>query len=130
MLQNCQKYQELAQLLSQLRSYASATQSQLDVIELRRRLGMVQQLFLHEIIPLTEENIESSEQPRVRSIQTEISKQLRLLEMDVMFLQGARQPATAKARLDGICDRIQTLIQYCDAILQTPTSEEEGEIEG
>jgi hypothetical protein len=47
-----------------------------------------------------------------------MSKQLRLLAIDVMFLQGARQASTAQTRLQTISDRLTTLIQYCDAIIQ------------
>jgi hypothetical protein len=54
----------------------------------------------------------------LQSYQTEISKQLRLLEIDVIFLQGARQASTARHRLDAIGDRLRTLIEYSNAILQ------------
>jgi hypothetical protein len=53
----------------------------------------------------------------VQSYQTEINKQLRLLEMDLMFLKAARQGATIEARWKGMGDRIHLLILYCDAIL-------------
>lgn len=107
---NLEKYQALATLLEQLR--ADATITGLDAPALRQRLASVQQLFGREIVPLT--NGDS----RVQSYRTEISKQLRLLEIDVMFFQGARQASTAQARLQTIGDRLTTLIQYCDAIMQ------------
>jgi hypothetical protein len=113
---NREKYQALATLLKQLR--ADATTTQLDAPALRQRLALVQQLFGQEIIPLTDED------SRVQSYRTEISKQLRLLEIDVMFFQGARQASTAQARLQTISDRLTILIQYCDAIMQ---QEAEGE---
>jgi hypothetical protein len=53
----------------------------------------------------------------VQSYQTEINKQLRLLEMDLMFLKAARQEATIEQRWGGMGDRIHLLILYCDAIL-------------
>jgi hypothetical protein len=113
---NREKYQALATLLEQLRGDVSTTQ--LDAPALRQRVALVQQLFGQEIVPLTDED------SRVQSYRTEISKQLRLLEVDVMFFQGARQASTAQARLQTISDRLTTLIQYCDAILQ---QEAEGE---
>ncbi|MBW4646975.1 MAG: heterocyst frequency control protein PatD [Goleter apudmare HA4340-LM2] len=107
---NREKYQALADLLKQLHS--DATKNQLDVAQLRQRLASLQQFFGQEIAPLAE--VDSREQ----SYRTEISKQLRLLEIDVMFLQGARQQSTAQGRRQTISDRLTTLMQYCDTILQ------------
>ncbi|MBW4561436.1 MAG: heterocyst frequency control protein PatD [Mojavia pulchra JT2-VF2] len=107
---NQEKYQALANLLEQLRS--DATNTQLDATELRQRLASLHQFFQRQIVPLAD--VDSREQ----SYRTEISKQLRLLEIDVMFFQGARQASTVQARLQTICDRLTTLMQYCDAILQ------------
>ncbi|MCC5657381.1 heterocyst frequency control protein PatD [Nostoc sp. XA010] len=113
---NREKYLALVTLLEQLRSDAATTQ--IVSPELRQRVASLQQFFREQIVPLADEN------SRVQSYQTEISKQLRLLAIDVMFLQGARQASTAQTRLQTISDRLTTLIQYCDAILQP---EAEGE---
>jgi hypothetical protein len=107
---NLEKYQEFATLLEQVRS--DVTKTQLDAPILRQRLSALQQWFIQQIVPLAD--VEYREQ----SYQTEMSKQLRLLEIDVMFFQGAKQSATAQARLKTISDRLTTLIQYCYAILQ------------
>ncbi|MDF5712180.1 MAG: heterocyst frequency control protein PatD [Nostoc sp. S4] len=111
-----EKYQALVTLLEQLRS--DATTTQIDIPELRRRVASLKQLFAKEIVPLADRD------SRVQSYQTEMSKQLRLLEIDVMFFQGARQASTIETRLQTISDRLTTLIQYCKAILQP---EAEGE---
>ncbi|MEH2317388.1 heterocyst frequency control protein PatD [Nostoc sp.] len=113
---NRERYLALVTLLEQLRS--DATTTQIVTLELRVRIASLQQFFAQQIVPLTDEDW------RVQSYQTEISKQLRLLEIDVMFLQGARQASTAQTRLQTISDRLTILIQYCDAILQP---EMEGE---
>ncbi|BAT51276.1 hypothetical protein NOS3756_01990 [Nostoc sp. NIES-3756] len=111
---NLEKYQSLVILLDELRQ---GIITQIDVLEVRQRLAALKQLFGQEIAPIAEDDW------RIQSYKTEISKQLRLLEVDVMFLQGARQPATAQTRLNVIGDRLNTLIQYCDAILQQSTQE-------
>lgn len=111
---NLEKYQSLVTLLDELRQ---GIITQIDVVEVRQRLTALKQLFGQEVIPLMEDD------SRIQSYKTEISKQLRLLEVDVMFLQGARQATTVKARLDVISDRLNTLIQYCHAILQQGTQE-------
>ncbi len=121
---NREKYQAFVTLLEQLRSDATATE--IVAPELRQRIASLQQFFRQQILPLADVGGASlqGENWRVQSYQTEMSKQLRLLEIDVMFLQGARQASTAQTRLQTISDRLTTLIQYCDAILQP---EAEGE---
>ncbi|MEH2390078.1 MAG: heterocyst frequency control protein PatD [Nostoc sp.] len=130
---NREKYQAFVTLLEQLRS--DATTTQIVAPELRQGVASLQQFFRQQIVPLADVGVgvgeasgrEASPQGedwRVQSYQTEISKQLRLLEIDVMFLQGARQASTAQTRLQTISDRLTILIQYCDAILQP---EAEGE---
>ncbi|KZL47790.1 MULTISPECIES: heterocyst frequency control protein PatD [Cyanophyceae] len=113
---NLEKYQTLANLLEQVRSDTTATQ--VNPPELRKGVTLLQQVFRQEIVPLPDGS------SRVQSYRTEISKQMRLLEIDVMFLQGSRQAATAEARLKTIGDRLSTLIQYCEAILQQEPEEE------
>jgi hypothetical protein len=69
-------------------------------------------------VPLVDAN------SREQSYKTEINKQLRLLEVDMMFLQGAKQLTTLQSRLKTIEERIDTLIRYCQAIIQ-PIEEKE-----
>lgn len=107
---NKDHYQVWVSLLEQLRS--DATNTQLESTELRQRLASLKQFFVQQIVPLTEQD------SREQSYRTEMSKQLRLLEIDIMFFQGARQESTVKARLKTISDRLTTLIRYCDAILR------------
>lgn len=110
-----QRYQEFKQALEHLRQTAIAS---LFSSELRQSFLEVQQFFQQQIVSLDAGDLEPDSEPRVRSYQTEMSKQLRLLGMDMMFLQAARQPSTANARLTQISQRIQTLISYCDTLLQ------------
>lgn len=112
---NCEKYQALANLLVELHSDITANKP--DTTLFRQRVTQLQQLFQREIVPL------ATEDSKEQSYRTEISKQLRLLEIDVMFFQGARQVATAQVRLKTISDRLTTLLQYCHAILQQETPE-------
>jgi hypothetical protein len=123
---NLEKYQALANLLGQLHS--DTINNQVDITQLQQNLVSLQQFFRQQIAPLPEmdsrEREVRAEAPsdrnfaREQSYRTEISKQLRLLEIDVTFLRGARQPSTVQARIQTISDRLTTLMQYCDAILQ------------
>jgi hypothetical protein len=110
-----QRYQEFLEVLEQLQTAASI---QLDPPKLRHAFLEAQQFFQQQVVTLDAGELEPSHEPRVRSYQTEMSKQLRLLGMDVMFFQAARQKETAIARQRQLGDRLKTLISYCDAILQ------------
>lgn len=115
-----QKYHEFATLLKQLRD--DVNKSTLNVTELRQSVVSLQQFFQQQIVPLAEEDHNSQNLGRVQSYQTEMSKQMRLLEIDVMFFQGARQASTAQDRLNAISNRLTTLIEYCNAIVQNATN--------
>ncbi|NMG18229.1 heterocyst frequency control protein PatD [Brasilonema bromeliae] len=110
------KYHVLKVLLKQLHSDVMTTK--VDASEVAQRVRSLQQFFQQQIVPLVNLDTDSNDESRLQSNQTEMSKQLRLLEIDVMFFQGARQASTAKSRLDAIGDRLTTLINYCNAILQ------------
>lgn len=111
-----QCYVEFKQALEQLQQ--TARYDELDVSKLRQSYQKTQQLFQQQILNLDASDLNSVDEARVRSYHTEISKQLRLLSMDVVFLQAARQPVTVTDRQNQILQRIQTLIGYCDGILQ------------
>ncbi len=82
--------------------------------------AMTQQ-FQPQILALPWVEMDEAIALRLQSIQTEISKQLRLLAMDTMFLKTARQPETSQQRRQQIGDRLDLLLRYCEAILATET---------
>ncbi len=107
---NKQKYRTFQTLLQQL--LADISSNLINASELRQSLASLQSFFRTDIVPLT------AQYPTEQSYQTEISKQLRLLQIDIMFFQGARQASTIKGRIDALSERLTTLIGYCDAILK------------
>jgi hypothetical protein len=111
---NREKYQEFATLLEELWDYT--TSAGLDASQLRQRANKTQQFFRGQIVPLA---VEGSQD---QSYRTEMSKQLQLLEVDIMFFGGARQSSTVQARLIIIGDRLKTLIRYCEAVLDNGES--------
>lgn len=113
-----QRYQKFWGLLEQMELSAAA--NQLDAQKLRQSFLTLQQFFQQQIVSLDSSDLDSSDAPRVRSYQTEISKQLNLLGVDVMFFQAARQPQTAQTRLMQINKRLQTIISYCNTIMESP----------
>jgi len=107
---NKQKYRAFKTLLQQLHTDISS--NLINASELRQNMASLQSFFRTDIVPLT------AQYPTEQSYQTEMSKQLRLLQIDIMFFQGARQASTIKDRIDAPLERLTTLIGYCDAILK------------
>ena len=110
-----QCYLKLSQLLKGILQAAIAPE--METPELRQDVLAAQQYFQRQIASLDSQEIAPAVESRMRSLQTEISKQLNLLCMDVTFLQAARQPQTWQTRKQQITQRLQTLISYCEAIL-------------
>lgn len=81
--------------------------------ELAQSLRSLQKLFQAEIQPI------QSDHYQTHSVLVEINKQMRLLNMDGMFLQTARQVETIETRIGQIRDRVQLLTNYCAVILAT-----------
>ena len=78
-----------------------------------------QQLFQQQIVPLDLEALDQPRSLKVRSIQVEINKQMRLLATDLLFLKTARQSATASQRQQQIGDRVTLLLRYCAAVIES-----------
>ncbi len=112
-----QRYNDFAMMLLQLQQ-AAAAGARIDAPTLQESFLKAQQFFQQQIVSLDNSDLEPADEPRVRSYQTEISKQLQLLSIDVMFLQAARQQQTATIRQNQIHLRLQTLISYCNAIME------------
>lgn len=116
-----QRYSEFQRSLHQLK--ATVTQPQPDGAALKAAWQNLHQFFQSHIIPLGAEDLANPMiEQRVQSYQTEMSKQLRLMGMDVMFLQAARQTATFQQRQVQISDRLTMLSGYCDVLLQSSES--------
>lgn len=111
-----QRYQEFTQALEQLHNSAEA--SELELAAIREKFQALQQFFQSQIICLTADDLGEDYTSRWQSFQTEIYKQMRLLETDMMLLQASRSSATSIHRASNVSARINTLIQYCQALLQ------------
>lgn len=110
-----QSYQRLEQLVRQLQVKAAhnavtSTELKVDLLEIQQVQQQIVSLQLN--FPDQQEAV-----AQIQPIQTEITKQLRLLETDILFLQTARQSATVQQRKQQICNRLTLLLRYCAAIL-------------
>ena len=88
-----------------------------DGLEIKQAQQAVQELFSREILGLPVDELPESISKKVRSYQTEIHKELRLLATDVMFLAVSRSEATVESRLSALRERITLLERYCEAVL-------------
>lgn len=120
-----QRYLEFQQSLEHLKT--EVTQANLDGSALRNRLTELAEFFRQQIVTLNLDNQDNiTLEQRVQAYHTEMSKQLRLLQTDVMFLQAARQTETAQKRQLQINDRLTMLMGYCDVLLQQESASEES----
>lgn len=115
-----EKYHSFANLLIQMREEITHSQTDVDTQKLRQNLTNLKKFFMEEILSTKTNVVNYSSRIPEQSYLTEISKQMRLLEMDITFFQGARQASTLQNRLNSICDRLNILIKYCNALTQNP----------
>ncbi|MGI0487372.1 heterocyst frequency control protein PatD [Pantanalinema rosaneae CENA516] len=93
------------------------THSPIEIDSLKSATSELQTWFQTAVLPQSIADLDPQFAQRLQAIQVEIDKQLRLLGMDVMFLQAARQTATVAQRQQQIRDRLNLLSRYCDAVL-------------
>ncbi|MGQ4648322.1 heterocyst frequency control protein PatD [Lyngbya aestuarii] len=112
---HCQRYREFRQALEKMHQQATATD--LEVKVLRDQFQEIKKFFKSQIANLNSDELAPDDASRWQSVQTEIYKQMRLLETDMMLLQAARSSTTSLSRQKIVKDRINNLVQYCQALL-------------
>lgn len=110
--QNCQAFK---QILEQLQAAIAA--ADVDRVVVTAKVAQAQQVFQHSIFPLETTELDPALLAQFQSCRTEMHKQIRLLGMDVMLLQAARQSANIQQRQAQMGDRVQMLIGYCKVLL-------------
>ncbi|OIP72783.1 MAG: hypothetical protein AUK43_02135 [Oscillatoriales cyanobacterium CG2_30_40_61] len=95
-----------------------------DPIGLKQSFQQLKATFETEIMGISHGDFDPPVESLIQSYLTETHKQMRLLEMDMKFLQASRQSATFNSRLIPLQNRLNTLLSYCEDILKL------GEITG
>jgi hypothetical protein len=104
----------LRQGLHQLR--AIALNAPLDLPALQQASRNVQHSFQQELE--LAETLETEALPApLTAIHTEMNRLMRLLKVDVMGVQTARQVETTQQRLGQLGDRITRLLEFCDGAI-------------
>lgn len=111
----CQAIAQFKNTLEQLDTTVQSTP--LDQGNLKIGFQQVQQVFKTQIMGITETDFDPPAESKVQSFLTETHKQMRLLELDLKFLQASRQSTTTTTRLNQVSDRLTTLLSYADAML-------------
>jgi hypothetical protein len=94
-------------------------------------LEAAQHIFQEQILPLDLDALDPSIAAKLQSLQTEMSKQFRLLSTEIVFLKAARQSATSSQRQKQIHDRLMLLKQYCEVVLgQSAQADGQGQADG
>ncbi len=110
-----QCYEEFRRKLSNLVEIMK--QFELDFTSLGRASQKVQLFFRDQVSALALDELTGRAAQRSHAYRVEMHKQLRLLAVDIMFLQAAKQSATVQQRVVAVRDRLTTLVGYCDALL-------------
>lgn len=114
-------YQDFQQTLVQLQQVQQNSPG--EESSMQKAFQAVQRSF-QSLLNLDWDSLDPMLAANVQSIQTEINRQFRLLGMDLMYLRAARQSATADQRRQQVSDRIESLIGYCQALLESEVEEQ------
>lgn len=114
--QHSQAYQEFLLLLQKLQNNFESDTGEIDILSLQKQFPTLQTFFQQQITVLTGQELDPAIATRWQSLQTEMHRELRLLNTDILFLASARQAETRSQRLTAVRDRLQRIIGYCTAI--------------
>jgi hypothetical protein len=110
-------YQELLTLLRNFEKSIFVEDIAAFINIVPKEFQKLQQFFQEQILSLTSEVLDRDISPRWQSWQTEMQREFRLLNTDILFLGSSRQLSTQEVRLKSIRDRFLKLIAYTEAIL-------------
>jgi hypothetical protein len=114
-LESCaESYRAFRRSLEQFQSVYRQTDGRGSLIQ--SKFQALQQQF-QAILALNLDSLNSALVANLQAYYTEINKQLRLLSMDVIFLQASRQGGTMQQRQQQMDERIRLLLKYCQALL-------------
>ena len=126
-----QAYQEFSTLLQKLqddfvsmketssvqdKSDFDLNNTEISIVSIKEQFQRLQTFFQQQIVPLTSQELDETIAIRWQSLQTEVHREFRLLNTDMLFLASSKQAKTKSQRLQSLCDRLDKIIGYCTAI--------------
>ena len=118
-----QAYQEFLTLLEKLNNDFFSVEEETDVKSLPKQFQTVKAFFQQQIVGLTAPKLDEAIATRWQSLQTELYREFRLLDTDILFLISSRQTETRSQRLKSVRDRLERIVGYSTAIKSCLTSE-------
>lgn len=113
------KYFQIYQAFEQdVNGLSRAIAQREDSVTIKADVSALQAFFQTHIWILNLDELDPTLAHQVQSFNVEIDKQLRLLSMDGMFLQAAKQASTREQRLNQMGDRLTLLLRYCHGLLE------------
>lgn len=110
-----QPYETFKQSLEEVKD--TLFQDTVDRGVLKEVVAKLQDYFRDQILVFDLTGLDPKAEQQIQAFHVEINKQLKLLSLDVTFLQSAKQPSTVEQRLNQASDRLTLLLRYCDALL-------------
>ncbi|MEO0946931.1 MAG: heterocyst frequency control protein PatD [Cyanobacteria bacterium J06641_5] len=89
-----------------------------DAGDLNGRVRTLQQQFQAQILPLAASELPPELAVAWQALQTELHRNLRLLQTETLHLQAARQPQTQQQRLQTVRDRLDSAISQVRSVLE------------
>jgi hypothetical protein len=85
--------------------------------DLKVALHQAMKLFEGQILTQNIEDIQNPNAGKMRSYLTESHRLLRLLPLDVMFMEVSRNPTTTQQRRQAYQEKLDLLIRYVEAVI-------------
>lgn len=111
-----QSYRELLVKLLELEKLLMVEDT--DMIAIKTTYEQGKAIFQAQILTVNLDELECSAISLLRSAQTEIYKNLRLLGTELLFLTSSRQMGTMETRRDRVQKKIRDLMGYCRVIIE------------
>jgi hypothetical protein len=87
------------------------------ITDLKISLSQTIEFFESEILTQDIDSLPDPIAGKIRSYLTESHRLLRLLPIDLMFIATARTPETLQHRRQAYQDKLDLLLQYCQAVI-------------
>lgn len=117
-MSHSQAYQEFLLSLEKLNNEFLIGSEDIDLPSLKAEFQTIKLFFQSHIASLTIQDLDEAIAMQWQSIQTELYRELRLLETDILFFASSRAAETKLQRLRSLRERIERMIKYCQAILK------------
>ena len=87
--------------------------------DLKVSLSRSIEFFESHILPQDLDNLPDPIAGKMRSYLTESHRLLRLLPIDLTFIAAARNPATLQQRRQAYQEKLDMLLKYCQAVIES-----------